>query len=82
MATPPRPERTACTDSTAERSESTECTHWAPDPVHDSVHDQQGSHSRDVTLSERATVTVRARPCHLPAAATGQNRLGASPTGL
>src|SRR6266849_4356285 len=69
MATPPRPGRTACTNGTPECSGRTACTRCARHPVHDSFHDQHaasGPHITlgdgvQVTLSERRTVTPRAR---------------------
>src|ERR1022692_369675 len=61
MATPPRPDCASCTESTAERTQYTECMHCPLHPVHDPVHDPEAARARQITLSEPAAVTDRAQ---------------------
>src|SRR6266851_7301817 len=73
MATPHRPGRTSCTNGTAERSGSTECTQCARHPVHDSFHDQLAASGSRITLSDGVQITlsdgavIRFRAIDLPA---------------
>jgi hypothetical protein len=61
MATPSRPQRASCKDSTPVGTESTECTPWSLRPVHDSFHDLRATPGDRVTRCEHTAVAVRDR---------------------
>jgi hypothetical protein len=62
MATASRPQRTSCTERTAERTKSTESTECSLHPVHDSVHAQPKHSTERVTVSSRIADTLSLDP--------------------